>query len=210
MQLTAQKRTSGEARALRRSGRIPGIVYNRQLNIPVSVELRAFDKVFRSQGSSNVIDLDIDGQTHEVLVRAVQMDKRRREPQHVDFYAVTAGQKVEVHVPIHLVGTPVGVKEDGGMLDQQRREIFISILPRLIPQALELDVSALEIGDALHISDLVAHLPAEAEVLDAPDTTIVTVVPPRLEEEEPAEEVLEPELIGEEDEEDGDDEDDND
>ena len=210
MQLTAQKRTSGEARALRRSGRIPGIVYNRQLNIPVSVELRAFDKVFRSQGSSNVIDLDIDGQTHEVLVRAVQMDKRRREPQHVDFYAVTAGQKVEVHVPIHLVGTPVGVKEDGGMLDQQRREIFISILPRLIPQALELDVSALEIGDALHISDLVAHLPAEAEVLDPPDTTIVTVVPPRLEEEEPAEEVLEPELIGEEDEEDGDDEDDND
>lgn len=201
MQLTAEKREPGKASALRRRGLIPAVIYNKEFNIPVSVELRAFDKVFRVQGSSNLIELEIDGEHHDVLVKAVQMDKRRREPQHVDFYAVTAGQTVEVHVPIYLAGVPVGVKNEGGLLDQQRREVLIRVLPRLIPHGVELDVSGLGIGDALHVRDLLEQLPAEAEVVDDLDTTILTVVPPRVE-EEPAElvaEAAEPQLIGEDD-----------
>ena len=201
MELTANKREPGAAKTLRSQGHIPGIVYNKIVNIPVSVELRAFDKVFRSQGTSSIIDLDIDGDSREVLVKAVQMDKRRRLPQHIDFYEVTAGQTVEVGVHINLVGTPAGIKE-GGMLDVQRREVLISVLPRLIPHDVELDVSEMVIGDSLHISDIVAKLPAEAEVLDDPTSTIVTMVPPRIEEEpEPTEELLEPALVGEEGEE---------
>ncbi len=197
MQLIAEKREPGKTRALRSQGHIPGVVYNKELNIPISVELRAFDKIFRSQGVSNLIDLDIGGVHHDVLVKAVQMDKRRREPQHVDFYAVTAGQMVEVHVPIHLVGTPVGVRDTQGLIDQQRREVVIRILPRLIPSSVDLDVSALAIGDAFHISDLVAKLPAEAEVMDDLEATIVTVVPPRLEEEDTTDTTaVEPELVG--------------
>lgn len=199
MQLTAEKREPGKASALRRRGLIPAVVYNKELNIPVSVEMRAFDKVFRAQGSSNLIDLEIAGEHHDVVVKAVQMDKRRREPKHVDFYAVTAGQTLEVHVPIHLTGVAPGVKDEGGLLDQQRREVLIRVLPRLIPHNVELDVSGLGIGDALHMRDLLEQLPAEAEVVDDLDTTIVTVVPPRIE-EEPAEleaEAAEPELIGE-------------
>jgi large subunit ribosomal protein L25 len=181
MELAAQKRSAGKANALRREGHIPGIVYNKELNIPISVELRAFDKVFRTQGTSSIIDLSIAGdETREVLVKAVQMDKRRRIPQHVDFYAVTAGQAVEVNVHIEFEGTPQGVK-DGGLLDIQKREVLISILPRLIPHHVELDISKLLIGNSLHLSDVVGNLPAEAKVLDDLNTTVVAVVPPRAE-----------------------------
>jgi large subunit ribosomal protein L25 len=195
MELTAQKREPGKTRQLRSQGHIPGIIYNKNVNIPVSIEMRAFDKVFRSQGTSSIIDLNVDGTKHEVLVKAVQMDKRRREPQHVDFYEVTAGQAVEVYVHINLDGTPQGVK-DGGLMDVQRREVHISILPRLIPHDVTVDVRALTIGDSLHIRDIVDKLPTEAEVLDDPDTTVVAIVPPRLvAEDEAATEAAEPELI---------------
>ena len=201
MELSANKREPGSAGKLRSEGNLPGIVYNKGVNLPVSVELRAFDRVFRKQGTSNIIDLNVDGESHEVLVKAVQMDKRRRMPQHVDFYAVTAGQVVEVSVQIDLLGTPIGVKE-GGLMDVQRRDVRISILPRLIPNHIQIDVSELAIGDSIHMSDIAAQLPEEAEILDEMERTIVTVVPPRLEEEpEPTDDVMEPELIGREGEE---------
>lgn len=199
MKLSAEKRGDQDAVKLRRSGRLPAVVYNKGLNVPVSIGLVDFDKVFRSQGTSHVIDLDVDGKTHEVLVKQVQMDKRRRTPQHVDFYAVTAGQEVEVQVHVDYLGTPVGVKE-GGQFDVQRREILIKVLPRLIPDKVEFDVTHLEIGDSVHVSDIVPSLPKEAEILDSEDLTLVTVLAPRLVEEEEAAEVeeeeAEPEVIG--------------
>jgi large subunit ribosomal protein L25 len=197
MKLEAQKRAAGASGSLREQGRLPAIVYNRGLNVPVSVDLKAFDRVFRNQGTSNLIDLDVDGEVHAVLVKAVQMDKRRRLPQHVDFFAVTAGQKLHVHVPIEFVGTAAGTKE-GGQLDVQRREVHINILPRLIPHHVALDVSALQVGDSLHVKDLATALPAEAEILDDLDLAVVAVVAPRVaSEDETAEEeaVAEPEVI---------------
>ncbi|MFN2323610.1 MAG: 50S ribosomal protein L25 [Trueperaceae bacterium] len=199
MKLESQKRAAGASAALRNQGRLPAIVYNRELNVPVSVEFKAFDRVFRSQGTSNLIDLEVDGETHAVLVKAVQMDKRRRVPQHIDFYAVTAGQTLNVHVPIELVGIAIGTKE-GGQLDVQRREVHIQILPRLIPHHVELDVSALQVGDSLHVRDLVELLPAEAEILDDPDLAVVAVVAPRVvtdDEETTDDEGVEPAVIGE-------------
>lgn len=205
MKLQAVKRSAGHVAALRREGRLPGVVYNSQLNVTVSVDGREFDKVFRSQGTSSIIDLAVDDETHAVLVKQVQMDKRRRQPMHVDFYAVTEGQVVDVHIPIDIKGTAAGVRE-GGMLDVHRREVYIEVMPRLIPNHIEVDVSELTIGDSIHISDIAALLPAEARVLDDLERTVLTVVPPRLieEEEEEAvepEEGVEPELIGHEGEE---------
>jgi len=197
MKLEAQKRAAGASGSLREQGRLPAIVYNRGLNVPVSVDLKAFDRVFRNQGTSNLIDLDVDGEVHAVLVKAVQMDKRRRLPQHIDFFAVTAGQKLHVHVPIEFVGIAAGTKE-GGQLDVQRREVHINILPRLIPHHVALDVSALQVGDSLHVRDLAAALPAEAEILDDLDLAVVAIVAPRVAtEDETAEEetVAEPEVI---------------
>lgn len=199
MKLEATVREAGSAAALRSQGRLPAVVYNRTFNAPVSIDERAFDKVFRTQGTSNLIDLEVDGQVHQVLVKAVQMNKRARVAVHVDFFAVSADRPVTLYVPIDLIGTPVGTKE-GGQLDVQRRELHISVLPRFIPERLELDISGLEIGDSLHVSDLRALLPVEAEILDDPELAVVAVVPPRLvteDEEETDEEGLEPEVIGE-------------
>jgi large subunit ribosomal protein L25 len=199
MKVSAQKRTPGDSRALRSDGRLPGIVYNKETNIPVSLELREFDKAFRSQGTSSIINLDIDGDEHDVLVRAVQMDKRRRLPIHIDFFAITANQPVDVSLPIEFIGDPIGAKE-GGQVDIQRREVRIRILPRLIPGHLEVDVSELAINDSLHVSDIIEKLPTQAEVLDNPEETVIAILPPRV--EEPAEPVetegAEPEVIGEE------------
>lgn len=197
MKLAAEKRTEGQNGALRDQGRLPGVIYNNKVNIAVSVETRAFDKAFRAQGTSSIIDLEVDGETRAVLVKAVQMDKRRRVPIHVDFYEVTAGQAVHVHVPFEFTGTPVGVKE-GGQADYQRRELHLSVLPRFIPHSIPVDVSELRIGDTIHIRDIAQTLPAEASILDDQDLTIVAVVAPRVvaDVEEAAEEAEEPEVIG--------------
>lgn len=207
MKLSAEKRAAGTrtSRQLRREGFIPAVIYNDHMNIPVSVEYRNFDKAFRLQGTSNIIELDIAGESHDVLVKQVQMDKRRREAMHIDFYAVTAGQLVDVGVMINFVGTPRGIKE-GGQLDVQRREVSIRILPRLIPHDIQVDISGLRIADSIHVADVMTLLPAEAEVLDEESLTLVTVVAPRVvSEDEGEEESLEPEVIGEHDEDDDDD-----
>ncbi len=196
MSINAEKRVPGTAAHLRRAGKLPAIVYNKELNEAITVDLREFDKEFRAKGTSSLIDLVVDGETRPVLVKQVQMDKRKRVPMHVDFYAITAGQLLEVNVPIEFVGTPVGVRE-GGLLDVQRREVRISVLPQNIPDHVVLDVSALAIGDSLHIGALVAILPDEAEILDDLDLAVVAVVPPRVaEEEEGTTEAEEPEVIG--------------
>ncbi len=199
MKLEATVREAGSAAALRQQGRLPAIVYNKSLNVTISIDERSFDRVFREQGSSNLIDLEVDGEVHQVIVKAVQMNKRQRVAQHIDFFAVTADEPVTIYVPIELSGTPAGVK-DGGELDVQRRELHISVLPRFIPEELALDISGLTIGDSLHVRDLRPLLPAEAEILDDLDLAVVTLVPPRLmveEEEVTDEEELEPEVIGE-------------
>jgi large subunit ribosomal protein L25 len=203
MKLAATQRNAGKANQLRQTGQLPGIIYNKQLNIPVSVELRAFDKVFRTQGTSHVIELDLDGKPHDVLVKQVQMDKRRRLPLHIDFYEVTAGEQVEVGVTIDFVGNPPAVKE-GAQIDIQRRDVTIKIVPRLIPNKLEVDISHLGFGDSMHVSDIVGLLPEEAEIMDDVELTLVAIVAPRVAEETEDEadgEMVEPEVIGESDDE---------
>ncbi len=199
MELTAQKRGSGKMNKLRSEGFIPAVVYNKELNLSITVERRAFDKVFRSQGAAHIINLKVEGEAdHDVLVKAVQMDKRRRLPQHVDFYAVTAGQVVEVSIPIEFVGAAKGIKDSGGLMDVQKREVTINILPRLIPEAIHLDIRHLGLGDSLHVSDVLALLPAEAELLDDPEATLITIVAPRVVsgDDQSGAVDLEPEVIG--------------
>lgn len=196
MRIDAEKRVPGTAADLRRAGRLPAVVYNKEFNQSITVDLRAFDKAFRVQGTSSIIDLVVDGKTHPVVVKQVQMDKRRREPMHVDFFAVTADRPLEVHVPIEFVGTAAGVRE-GGLLDVQRREVKVSVLPRFIPNHVELDVTDLTVGASLHVQDLVAKLPPEATVLDDLELAVVAVVPPRVvEETAEAGEAAQPEVIG--------------
>jgi len=201
MKLEASKRGPGKPNALRRQGMLPAVVYNKEMNETVSVSLREFDKVFRKQGQSGIIDLEIDGSEVEVLVKQVQMNKRKRLPQHIDFYAITRGQTVQVAVSIDYVGTAAGVKE-GGQLDIKRREVLIDVLPREIPEKFDVDISEMEVGDVIHVSVVEKLLPEGASLMDNPDLTLLTIVAPRVAktaEEEAAEAAAAeagPEVIG--------------
>lgn len=206
MKLTAETRGAEKVAVLRKNGRIPGVMYNKELNESVSVDFRQFDRVFRAAGTGNLIHLTVGDQTHRVLVRAVQMDPRRREPIHVDFYAITAGQPLEVAVTVNFEGIPIGVRDDGGQLDVQRREVRIMVLPRNIPESFTLDINDLHVGDSRHISDIASLLPDDAEIIDDVELTLVTVVPPRLSTEPVEDTGPEVEVIGASDEETGDEE----
>jgi large subunit ribosomal protein L25 len=154
---------------------------------------------------STLIELSVDGKKTKALIREIQRHPVRPDIIHVDFYEIHADEKVKLKVPVHLVGTPDGVRNGGGVLDQVTREVEIEVLPEHIPDRVELDVGALIIGQALHVRDLtIPH----AVILTLADLTIATVVPPRAEEvvapaPETGAETTEPELIRKEREEEG-------
>jgi large subunit ribosomal protein L25 len=129
------------------------------------------------------------------MLKEIQMDPVKRTVLHVDLYEISMDKKIEVEVPITLTGTAKGVSDEGGILQQVSRTLEISCLPDNIPDAFELDVTDLNIGDSLHVSDL--KIPSDIEVLVEDELTIATVVPPtKVEEIEP--EVPEEEEEGEE------------
>jgi large subunit ribosomal protein L25 len=129
------------------------------------------------------------------MLKEIQMDPVKQTVLHVDLYEISMDKKIEVEVPITLTGTAKGVSDEGGILQQVSRTLEISCLPDNIPDAFELDVTDLNIGDSLHVSDL--KIPSDIEVLVEDELTIATVVPPtKVEEIEP--EVPEEEEEGEE------------
>jgi large subunit ribosomal protein L25 len=135
----------------------------------------------------------------EVMFHDRQIDPVRGRLIHADLTRLVKGQKIEVTVPLHLVGEPFGVKEKQGVLEQIIREIEIRCEPREIPDSIDVDVSNLDVHDVLHVSDI--QVPATVEVLNAPDVVIATVGIVREEEVAPApavegEEPAEPEVIG--------------
>ena len=160
------------------------------------------DKLLSTHATgSTIIDLAIEGDPVKVLIREVQRHPLRRDVMHLDFYEIHEGETVTVTVPINLVGIPDGVRNSGGTLDQVLRDVQISVLPRHIPERVDLNVLDLTIGQGLHVSDLVIE---DAKILTDGAKTICSVIAPRVEEEvaaaegevaEEEEEAAEPELI---------------
>src|SRR5919197_5755192 len=189
----------GGARQTRFRGKVPAVIYgHRRETQPLEVEAKALEKALAGvEPASTIIELTVDGKKTRTLIREIQRHPIRPDILHVDFYEIHAAEKVTLKVPVHLVGSPDGVRNAGGVLDQVTREVEIEVLPEHIPDRVELDVSALKIGDSLHVSAL--SIP-NATILTGADLTIATVVPPRAEEvvapaAEAATEVAEPELI---------------
>jgi large subunit ribosomal protein L25 len=118
-----------------------------------------------------------------VLVREVQRDIFRRQPIHVDFYAISLTERLETHVPVVLKGAAKGLSE-GGVVEHVLRDILVECLPTQIPEQLELDITELVVGHSLHASDLT--MPEGVTLLTAPEDVVVTVVAPRIHEEEVA------------------------
>lgn len=192
----------GVARKLRAAGRIPAVVYGTaETARSISVDAHELDRLFAGISIENtVIELGIDDESAiRVLVRETQRHPYRPEILHVDFYQVQAGERVTVEVPLRLTGTPEGVRE-GGVLDQALHELPVRCLVDQIPEAIEVDISALAIGDSLHVRDLT--IPAGVELDVDGERVVCSVTPPTvpaLEEsaEEPAGDGTSPELVRE-------------
>ena len=198
---------------LRQEGRIPAIVYGAQREaVSIVVDRKAIsDLVTKSDhGIRSIFLLKLAGtdQQRHAMIKDIQIDPISRRMIHVDFIRVKMDEVVRVNVPIHLNGTPVGLK-DGGIVEFQVRDLHIEVLPNAIPDSIEVDVSNLGIHDNIRISDLA--IPEGVKVLDDPERVVVGVGVPRAEEtpEEVAAaattELAEPEVIkkGKTDEEEG-------
>ncbi|MGH7501285.1 MAG: 50S ribosomal protein L25/general stress protein Ctc [Longimicrobiales bacterium] len=192
----------GANRQMRMSGRIPAVVYGHgEETRKLSVDAHELERLFsRIHVENTLITLEVDGAGGPVkaLVREIQTNSVRNQVLHVDFYLIHAGEKLTVQIPIKLVGAAPGVKA-GGVMQHALDELEVSCLPDAIPERIEVDISGLEIGDSIHVRELV--VPEGVEVETDEDRTVCSVVPPAvLVEEVPAEpvvaEVVEPEVIG--------------
>jgi len=175
----------GHARRLRASGAVPAVVYGSgSETVPLSVAEPKLAAVLR-QGTNQIIDLTgPDGFKRLVLLKDTQLDPVTDRILHCDFYTVDTTQTIDVAIPVHVDGKARGV-ELGGILELVLREIEVKCLPLSIPERVDIDVSDLDVGDALHVSDLV--FPDDVEVVMDLGLTLVHVVAPRVEEEPEAE-----------------------
>ena len=151
---TRQSKGSGEARKIRRSGRIPGVLYGRS-GKAVSIDLDALELTngVRKISESTIVKVDIDGKSYDAFVKDTQRNILDGNILHVDFYEVKSDELLRARVSIQLKGNPVGVRE-GGILEFPLHEIEVECLPKDLPERLELDVSALGVNHAIHVRDL--------------------------------------------------------
>jgi large subunit ribosomal protein L25 len=175
----------GVARKLRASGYIPGIVYGTDEGAQsISVAERDLLRVFRESASSNIIvDITIEGMDGEpkmAIVKEIQKEPVDGSIVHIDFQLLTLGKKLNVDIPLKITGTPVGVKNSGGILEFIHRRIHVASLPKDIDEYIEIDVSDLEIGDSIHASSL--DLP-KYDLLTNPNQVLVTVAAPTISKE---------------------------
>jgi large subunit ribosomal protein L25 len=192
-------RGKGAARTSRREGRIPGVLYGHgEDSVALSVDANELQRLVHAISIENtIVDLDMGaGEPYKVLIRELQRHPFRDEFVHIDFFHVAMDEKIQVEIPIVLTGTPTGVKNKGGVVDHQLRELEVFCLPGSIPEKVELDVSGLDIGDSIHVSDI--ELP-DVEILTDLDRAVVAVLAPtviEVEEVAAEEAILEPEVIG--------------
>jgi large subunit ribosomal protein L25 len=198
--MSRAEKGKGVARKLRAAGRIPAVLYGEGEGArSLSVDAHELYRLFAGISVDNtVIELGIDeAAAIRVLVRETQKHPYRDDILHVDFYQVRAGETVTVEIPVLVIGTPEGVRE-GGVLDQTTHELAVRCVVDRIPESIEVDISALAIGDTIHVRDLILPAGVESEVEG--DRVICSVTPPTVpaleeESEEPEGPETSPELI---------------
>ena len=169
-------RGKNDARRTRRAGLVPITIYGGGgETVTAAAPLGALAAVLRSEAGRNTIfTLDVEGVgPSEVMFHDRQIDPVRGRLVHADFQRLVKGQKIEVTVPLRLVGEPVGVREEEGVLEQIMRELEIRCQPREIPDAIDVDVSNLGVHDVLHVSDI--PMSENIEILNDPDAVVATV-----------------------------------
>ncbi|HEY9383698.1 MAG TPA: 50S ribosomal protein L25 [Gemmatimonadales bacterium] len=197
---TRDKAGKGPARSLRRDGKIPAVIYGRGRDPePLAVDTTALTRLLTEiSAATTLVDVNVEGRAPvKALIREIQRNPvRPADIIHLDLYEVHADEKITVEVPVHFVGIPEGVRNFGGVLDQTTHALQVKVLPADIPEHLEVDVTALNIGQSIHVGELqFPHL----EIMTDARVTVCTVVAPRAEEvvapTPEAAAVAEPELI---------------
>ncbi len=183
--MSAQKRETGTPHSslteLRGKGDVPGVVYGYQTDtLSVSVSEIDLIKTLRESGRNGVINLDVDGKTLNVVLSDFQRDALKGSFKHVDFLAVNMSEELEVAVTVHTTGESAGEKE-GGVVNHPNREVTVKVKPSDIPDYLDVDISALEIGDHLSVGDI--RDTVSYEILDEDDFLLVSVTAPTVEAE---------------------------
>lgn len=170
-------------RRLRRSGRLPGILYGNKLeNIPIILQKKDIQKILKSEtGENTLFKVALNSKTYEVMIKDFQRDPIYHEIIHVDLYQIALDKPIEVSIPVILTGEAVGVKSEGGFVDFVTREIEIRCLPKKIPDHIEVDISDLHVNQSLKVEDI--PVPEGIEIIEDPEVVIVHIEAPEEEEE---------------------------
>ncbi|MDL1959470.1 MAG: 50S ribosomal protein L25 [Deltaproteobacteria bacterium] len=196
------KAGKGVARKLRRAGQTPGVLYGPKAEtISLSVNTHEFNMLLNSAGGEPLLfTLNLggngDSSSHTALIKDLQLHPVDDKIRHIDFYEVLMDEEVQVEVPITAVGKAKGVEADIGVLEIIQRAVKISCLPLAIPRDIQINVSDLGLGEAVHVADI--KPPEGIRLMDDPETTLMTIVASRAEEEEEKEEEAEIEVEEEE------------
>ena len=191
----------GAARSLRREGKVPAVIYGRGREPEaIALDTTALTRLLTEiAAATTLVDVTVAGRAPvKALIREIQRNPiRPADIIHLDLYEVRAGEKITVEVPVHFVGIPEGVRNFGGVLDQTTHSLQVRVLPAEIPEHLEVDVTALNIGQSIHVGELQFKA---LEIMTDASVTVCTVVAPRAEEvvaptPEATEAAAEPELI---------------
>mgnify|MGYP005854246143 FL=1 len=203
IKLHATKRSTkgkGAARKMRKNKTFPAVIYGPKIDpMMLCLDTSEFDKIIRERGTSGLfLNMKIEGQAEVkskvVMLKDLQMDTYGIEYLHADFHQIDMDTLVTVSVPIVPVGVSKGVKDGGGMLQIIRRELEVVCKPADTPEQIEIDISDLDIGDAVHVEAI--DLGDAVEIPHDVDFTVITIVPPDAGEEE--EELAEDEMMEEE------------
>lgn len=173
--LTAVSRptaTKGQVRRLRAEGKLPAVIYNRHgQSRPILLDGAEFAKAVSGVSESTILKLSIDGKTTEAFIKDRQVNWLRGTLLHVDFFEVEQDRTIRAHVSIHLIGSPIGVRE-GGVLESPVHEVEVECLPKDLPGKIELDVSGLGANHSIHVRDI--SLP-NVKILNSGDQVVALV-----------------------------------
>ncbi len=184
--LSAEPRTAigrSAVRKLKAQGVVPAIIYGaKDKPEPLQISRRDINALLSHAAGENIlVDLEVGGKSRTALVQEVQHSPLGGDVLHIDFHAVSMDEVIEAEVPVEPTGTANGVKNFGGLLEQSVRSLDIECLPRDLPDKITVDVSELNIGDAIHVKDI--KLPEGVTTRVNPDLTVIAVMAPTVEEE---------------------------
>jgi large subunit ribosomal protein L25 len=180
MKATARpKAGKGAARAVRRTGRVPGVIYGDNKDpLAISVDHSELkQRIYAGRFLTTVYELDVDGTKHRVIPRDFQLDPVKDLPVHVDFLRLSAGAQIRVRIPVHVINADQapGVKR-GGTVNIVTHAVEVMCSPEEIPESIDVDIAGLEINYSKHLTDV--GLPPNVKVVGKADQTLVTIVPP--------------------------------